>query len=411
MTALEYNPYAFATHDDPYELYARLRDESPAHWNSELEFWTLSRFSDVQEAFRDHQTFSSTGGVALEQRAHGTNDKFRQLIEMDPPEHTPVRRLVSRVFSGRKVVEMEEATRRIVDGYIDRVIRDGRCDLVADISAPFPMDVISAVLGIPEADRASLRTHADQILIREDGKMEMPQVAMEGMFELLGYFIEDLPRRRAGEGEGLISELAAAEVDGRALTDEELLGFCVLFVIAGHETTTKMVANAIELLSRHPDQLDRAAADVSLVPHVVEEVLRYHNSTQYMVRQLTRDHELHGQSMSEGDYVVLLIGAANHDPDEFGPTASAFDMDRRPDRHLGFGYGAHFCLGAHLARMEGRIALEQILTRLGDLRVDHEAKVRFHSGNVTGWTSLPLTFTPGEPLEAAPILAGTGPGR
>ena len=393
MAALVYNPYAFATHDDPHELYARLRHEAPAYWNPDLEFWALSRFADVQEAFRDYETFSSTGGVALEQRSHGTNEQFRQMIEMDPPQHTPIRRLVSRVFSSRKVAQMEETTRQIVAGYLDRVSGQGHCDLVADVSGPFPMDVISAVLGIPDGDREELRSYADQILIREDGQIEMPDVAMEGMFSLLGYFIEDLPRRRSTPRDGLISELIEAEVDGRALTEQELLGFCVLFVIAGHETTTKMVANAVELLSRHPDERAKVVADPDRVPDLVEEVLRFHNSTQYMVRQLTRDHTVHGAEMSAGDYVLLLIGAANHDETEFGPTASVFDIDRRPDRHLAFGYGAHFCLGAHLARMEGRIALEEIHRRLPEYEVDHDAKVRFHSGNVTGWTSLPLTFT------------------
>lgn len=392
MTELVYNPYAFSHHDDPYETYARLRGEAPVYRNDELDFWALSRFADVQEAFRDHATFSSAGGIALEQRAHGPSDQFRQMIEMDPPAHTPIRRLVSRVFSGRKVAEMEGQIRQIVKGYLDAAVGDGEMDLVSQFTAPFPMDVISAVLGIPEDDRAELRSFADQILIREDGKMEIPDEALEGMFALLGYFIDDLPRRKAGEGTGLISDLVTAEVEGRALTDEELLGFCVLFVIAGHETTTKMVANSVELLGRHPTQKAKVIDRPELVPDLVEEVLRFHNSTQYMVRQLTRDHTLHGVTMGAGDYVVLLIGAANHDHDEFGPTADQFLVERRPERHLAFGYGAHFCLGAALARMEGRIALEEIHRRIPDYEVDHDAKVRFHSGNVTGWTTLPVRF-------------------
>jgi cytochrome P450 len=266
---------------------------------------------------------------------------------------------------------------------------------VEDITSPYPMDVICAVLGIPEADRVSLRQHAEQIMIREDGAMTIPKIALDGMFAVLQYFIDDLPRRKAGEGEGLISDLVGLEVEGRALTDQEMLGFCVLFVIAGHETTTKMVANAVELLSRHPDQRATLVADPALVPGAVEEVLRFHNSTQYMHRTVTRDIQRHGQKMHEGDSVLLLIGAANHDPREFGPTAGQFDISRRAERHLAFGYGAHFCLGAALARLEGRVALEQIHRRIPDYTVDHDAKVRFHSSNVTGWTHLPITFTPG----------------
>ncbi len=392
-TAVEYNPYAFSVHDDPYAVYRRLREEAPAYWNDELEFWALTRFDDVLEGFRDYATLSSTGGVALEQRQYHSSE-FRQMIEMDPPEHTAFRKLVNRVFTGRKVARMEDQVRSIVGGYIDAVASQGRADLVADISGPFPMDVIAAVLGIPEGDRAGLRAHADQILIREDGVPVMPKEALEGMFGLLGYFIDELPRRRRDRQDGLITELMDAEVDGKRLTDEELLGFCVLFVIAGHETTTKMVANAIELLDRHPDQRRQLLDDPTLTADAVEEVLRFHNSTQYMHRTLTRDVELHGEQLREGQSVLLHIGAANHDHREFGPTAEEFDIDRRPERHLAFGYGAHFCLGAALARMEGRVALEEIHRRLPDYRVDRDEAVRFHSSNVTGWTSLPITYTP-----------------
>jgi len=395
---LIYNPYSFAVHDDPYDTYRRLRDEAPAFWNPELRFWALSRFTDVLEGFRDFETYSSAGGIALENRRPigQAMPDFQQMIELDPPEHTAFRSLVSRVFTGRRVADMEDEIRQIFDGYLDAVIARGSCDLVDDITSPYPMDVICSVLGVPEADRAGLRAHADRILIREDGSMAIPQEAADGMFGVLGYFIDDLPRRRVGEGSpGLVADLLDLEVDGRALSEQELLGFCVLFVIAGHETTTKMVANSIEILSRHPDQRDRLVAEPTLIPGAVEEVLRFHNSTQYMHRTVTRDLELHGEQLHAGDSVLLLIGAANHDEREFGPTAEEFDITRRPDRHLAFGYGAHFCLGAALARMEGKVALEQIHRRIPDYVVDQDAKVRFHSSNVTGWTHLPITFTPG----------------
>ena len=396
-TALSYNPFSFSVHDDPYETYARLRDEAPAYWNDDLEFWVLSRFDDVLEAFRDHETFTSTGGISLERR-HPVGEPLGgttpMMIEMDPPEHTVLRKLVSRVFTGRRVAEMEDEIRGIVDTYLDRVIEQGHADLVTDISGPFPMDVISASLGLPTEDRPRLRANADKLLIREDGSMAMPKEALDGMMALLEYFINDIDDRRTSPGTGLVSDLMGLEVEGRTLTTDELLGFCVLFVIAGHETTTKMVANSIELLSRHPEQRAAVVDDIGLVPGLVEEVLRFHNSTQYMHRTLTTDIVRHGQNMRAGDSVVLLIGAANHDPREYGPTADDFDIRRRPDRHLAFGYGAHFCLGAALARMEGKVALEQILRRIPDFEVDHEAKVRFHSSNVTGWTSLPITFSP-----------------
>jgi cytochrome P450 len=387
---LVYNPYAFSVHEDPYAVYRRLRDEAPAYWNDELEFWTLSRFADVEAGFKDHETFSSAQGIALEERRRPS--ALPMMITMDPPEHTVMRKLVSRVFTPRKVAAMEGETRRIVTGYLDRVVDVGRCDLVADLTGPFPMDVISAVLGVPPADRAALRVHADSILVRDDGVMQLPPAAVEAFGALLTYFADDLPKRRRGEGEGLITDLAAVEVDGRRLSDDEVIAFCMLFIIAGHETTTKLVANAVELLSRHPDQRAELVADLSLVPGCLEEVLRFHSSTQYMHRTVTRDVERHGRTLRAGDSVLLLIGAANRDEREFGPTVDEFDILRRPPRQIAsFGFGAHFCLGAGLARMEGRVALEEIHRRIPDYEIDHDRKVRFHSGNITGWTSLPMT--------------------
>ena len=387
---LVFNPFAFSVHEDPYAVYQRLRDEAPAYWNPELEFWALSRFDDVHAAFRAHDLYSSALGISLESR--GGASPIPMLITTDPPDHTAMRKAVNRVFTPRRVAQLEAETRRIVTGYLDRVVADGECDLVADLTGPFPMDVISAVLGVPEADRATLRTWADQVLVRDDGSMAMPAEALDGFVELIGWFSADIARRRAGFGEGLLTDLAAVDVDGRPLTDDELLGFCLLFVLAGHETTTKLVANAVELLSRHPDARRAVVADPGRIPDALEEVLRFHTSTQLMHRTATRDVEVHGEQIRAGDSVLLLIGAANHDDREFGTTADEFDIDRRPERHLAFGYGAHYCLGAGLARMEGRVALEEIHRRLPGYEVDHGAKVRFHSGNVTGWARLPVRF-------------------
>lgn len=389
---VEYNPFGFAVHEDPYAVYRRLRDEAPAYWNDELRFWALSRFQDVIEAFRDFERYSSANGVALESRGR-VNTQFRQMIEMDPPDHTAFRKLVSRVFTGARVAELEQQIRELVNGYLDEIAPIGSADLVASLSGPVPMDVISMLLGIPESDRPELRRLADKLMVREDGRIEMPPEAIEGMLGLLTYFGDDLRDRRRRRRPGLISDLLDLEVDGRRLDEQELLGFCILFVIAGHETTTKLLANAIDLLDEHPDQRARLIADPSLTPHAVEEVLRFRNSTQYMHRTLTEDVELHGERMRAGDSVLLLIGAANHDEREFGPTADRFDIDRRPERHLAFGYGPHFCLGAALARLETRVALEEIHRRIPDYTVDHDRAVRFHSGNVAGWTSLPITFT------------------
>lgn len=393
MSEIEFNPFGFSQHDDPYVTYKRMRDEAPLYWNDELKFWALTRFDDVQEGFRDTELFSSAGGIALENRRPiGESIGFDQMIEFDPPDHTVLRKLVSRVFTIRTVAKMEDEIRAIFTHYLDQVIGKGSAEVVNDLTSPYPMDVISAVLGVPPADREHLRVSSDKIMIRNDGVMGVPPAAAEGMLGLVEYFMADLPHRKAGEGSGLINDLVGYEIDGRALTDEELLGFCVLFVIAGHETTTKMVANVLELLDRHPEQKAQLAADLDLVPGAIEEVLRFHNSTQYMHRTVTRDHTMHGRTMKAGDSVLMVIGAANHDDREFGPTSEEFDIHRRPDRHLAFGYGAHFCLGAALARMEGKVAVEEIFRRVPDYQVDHDSKVRFHSSNVTGWRALPITF-------------------
>ena len=303
-----YNPFGFDLHEDPYVVYGRLRDEAPAYWNPDLEFWALSRFEDVLDGFRDLETYSSSNGVALESRGQ-TGGQFRQMIEMDPPEHTSFRKLVSRVFTGRRIADMEDQIRGVVSGYLDTIAPVGEADLVAEVSGPFPMEVISLILGIPPSDRPELRRYADQLMIRDDGRMEMPAEALEGMLGLVQYFADDLRTRRADQRDGLISDLLDLEVDGRSLTEKELLGFCVLFVVAGHETTTKLLANAVELLAEHPEQRALLVGDPTLVPDAVEETLRFNNSTQYMHRTLTHDVELHGETLEAGQSVLLVIGA------------------------------------------------------------------------------------------------------
>ena len=208
MTELVYNPFGFAHHDDPYVTYKRMRDEAPAYWNPDLEFWALSRFDDVMEGFRDTALLSSRGSVALESRRPiGESAGFHQMIEYDPPEHTVLRKLVSRVFTTRTVARMEAEIRRIFSGCLDEVVESGRAEAVNDLTSPFPMDVISAVLGVPAADRPGLRAHSDKVMIREDGVCSIPPEAAEGLFGLVSYFMEDLPKRKAGEGTGLISDL------------------------------------------------------------------------------------------------------------------------------------------------------------------------------------------------------------
>src|SRR5262245_2147565 len=390
MTApLVYDPYAYHIHEDPYPTYKRLRDEAPAYYNPDLDFYALSRFQDVWNAIQDWETYSSAEGVSLER---GSGSRPPMIIAMDPPRQQKLRRLVSKAFTPRRIAELEPTVRSLTRKYLEPVIERGACDFIQDFAAKLPMDVISTMMGVQESDQDMLRDWADTLLHREEGKSEIPRAGLEASGKLARYFAEDLARRRTRPGDDLISALLEAEVDGGRLSDAEIIGFCFLLVIAGNETTTKMLGNAMVLLARHPDQRAWLVANLGRVAGAVEEVTRYDNSSQMLARVLTRDVSLHGTTMRSGKKVLLLVGSANRDeraiecPDEF-------DV-RREQSHLAFGHGLHVCLGASLARLEGRVALEEVLPRMPDYTVDTSGLVRVHSANVRGYSQVPIRFTP-----------------
>lgn len=386
---LVYDPYAYWIHEDPYPTYKRLRDEAPAYYNPDLDFYALSRSHDVWRGIQDWETYSSAEGVALER---GSSARPPMIIAMDPPRQQQLRRLVSKAFTPRRVAALEPTVRALTRKYLEPVIERGSCDFVQDFAAKLPMDVISTMMGVTGADQDMLREWADTILHREEGKAEIPRAGLEASGNLARYFAEDLARRRAHPGDDLISALLDADVDGERLTDAEIVGFCFLLVIAGNETTTKMLGNAMVLLARHPEQRAWIAANPGGLAGAIEEVVRYDNSTQMLARVLTRDVALHGTTMQAGKKVVLLIGSANRDeraverPDEF-------DVRREP-AHLAFGHGLHVCLGASLARLEGRVGLEEVLPRMPDYTVDTAGLVRVHSANVRGYSHVPIRFAP-----------------
>jgi cytochrome P450 len=314
---------------------------------------------------------------------------------MDPPRQQKLRRLVSKAFTPRRVATMEPVIRALTRKHLEPLLARGTCDFIQDFAAKLPMDVISTMMGVEERDQDMLRHWADTLLHREEGKSEIPQAGLEASANLVRYFAEDLGRRRRQRGEDLVSALVDAEVDGERLTDMEIVGFCFLLVIAGNETTTKMLGNALTLLARHPDQRVWLLAHPERIADAVEETVRFDNSTQMLARVLTRDVALHGTTMLAGRKVLLLIGSANRDeraiarPDEF-------DVRREQQPHLAFGHGIHVCLGASLARLEGRVALEEMLPRMPDYEVDEGKLVRVHSANVRGYSSMPIRFTPRE---------------
>jgi cytochrome P450 len=388
---LEFDPYSYEIHEDPYPTYRRLRDEAPAYFNEKRRFWALSRYDDVRTALNDWRTFTSSDGITLEPLRKGTEP---HIIEMDPPRHTQLRALVSRAFTPNRMAQLERPIRARARALIEPFASTGRVDLITDFAALLPMAVISEMLGVPAADQDRLRQAADALLHREPDSEEITPAGIAGASTLYGYFDALIRERRTQPGDDLVSVLVDAEEQGHALSQSELLGFCFLLIIAGNETTTKLVGNAISWLAANPDQRALIARDPSLVPGAVEETLRYDGSTQAMARCLTHDAELHGQQMRAGTKVLLLFGSANRDERHWGPDGDRFDIRRDTAGHFALGHGIHHCLGAALARLEARVALEELLPVLGDYDVEREKVRRVHSGNVRGFASLPLRFTP-----------------
>jgi cytochrome P450 len=389
---LAYDPYAYEVHEDPYPLYRRLRDEAPLHKNETLEFWTLSRHSDVLNALRDFETFSNRNGVSVDRDAfHPAADTTMSFLAMDPPRHTRMRGLVSRGFTPRRVMDLEPRIRDRAARYLDEFSERGTCDFIADFAGKLPMDVITELLGLPEADRAMLRGWADAVVHRDEGVVDLPAAAAGAALHLLQYFQAHVDERRRRPRNDLTEALLQAEIDGDRLSEREILGFLFLMVIAGNETTTKLLANALYWLWRNPDQRDRLRADPSLIPFWVEETARFDNSTQALARLLARDTELYGTRLHEGEKVVLLIGSANRDERAF-ENPDRYDLLRNTRASLSFGHGTHFCLGAALARLEGRVALEEVWRRFSGYDVDAEGIVRVHSVNVRGFARLPIKF-------------------
>ena len=392
---LRFSPYDYQVHEDPYPIYARLRDEAPLFHNPEVGFWALSRHADVIDAFRDSERFSSAYGVSLDPSAYGPDaHRTSSFIAMDPPMHGRMRGLVSRAFTPRRVEKLEPHIRALARAYLDRALAGGPgIDLIADLAGKLPMDVISELIGVPAADRDELRRLADLVLHREEGNIDVPVAGMEASLTLVGYYADMVAERRRRPADDLTSALIAAELDGRRLSDDDLIGFLFLMVVAGNETTTKLLGHAWYWAWRNPDQRAKAFADPGRIPDWVEETLRYDTSSQFIVRTATEDIALHGGVVPAADRVVLMLGSANRDPRAF-PDPDRFDLDRTHDGQLAsFGFGRHFCLGASLARLEARVALEELVARVADYDIDEAGAQRVHSANVRGFATLPTTVT------------------
>ncbi|MDL4771682.1 MULTISPECIES: cytochrome P450 [Thermomonosporaceae] len=385
-----YSPYDYAVHEDPYPIYARLRDDAPLYRNDELGFWALSRHADVAAAFRDHSTFSSANGVSLEPSAWGPHaHRTMSFLALDPPGHTRMRALVSKGFTPRRVREMEEGIRALARKHLEPALDRREFDWVADFAGLLPMDVISEMMGVPEADRAEVRRLADLVVHRDEGLNDVPPAGMEAALTLVGYYQEMVAERRRRPTSDLTSALLEAEAGGDRLADREIIAFLFLMVVAGNETTTKLLANALYWGWRNPAEAAKPLADPARVDDWVEETLRYDTSSQMLARTVARDTVLHGRKVPEGDRMLLLVGSANRDPRVFD-RAGDYDLDRDTSPLISFGGGRHFCLGANLARLEARIALAELTARISAYEVDGARAERVHSVNVRGFAALPV---------------------
>jgi cytochrome P450 len=383
---VRFNPYSYEFHDDPFPVYRQLRDEAPSYHDDELGFWALSRYDDVVRALHDPDTFCSRFGITLE-----ADNPLPMMLTTDPPDHTALRRLVSRAFTPRRVADLEPAIRTLSCNYLDALGDRPSVDLIADYAALLPMDVISKLLGVPDGDQGQLREWSDALLHREEGDMAVTPAGIDAAYQLYKYFSAFVAERRVDPGDDdLAAALVAAESADERLTDDQVVGFLFLLIIAGNETTTKLLGNCLLALQRFPSERAKVLADPARIPDAVEEILRFETSTQLMARTLTRDVELHDRKMPEGDKVLLLLGSGNRD-ERVWDRPDVYDIDRSwPTHHLAFGHGIHVCLGAALARLEMRVSLEEFLARHPGYEIDEGALERMHSGNVRGYSRMPI---------------------
>jgi cytochrome P450 len=393
LRPVAYSPYAYEIHEDPYPVYARMRAEVPVYRNEELDFWALSRHEDVLAAFRNLDGFSNAQGVSLEPSAFGPDaHKFMSFLALDPPRHTRMRSLVGKGFTPSKVAQMEDHIRAIALEHLEPALDQGTFDFIADFAGKLPMDVISELVGVPRVDRAEVRRLADVVVHREDGVLDVPSAGMDAAMSLVAYYQAMVDERRRSRRDDLTSALLDAEIDGDKLTDDEIIAFLFLMVVAGNETTTKLLGNAWYWAWRHPDERVKPFGDRGRVDSWIEETLRYDTSSQMLLRVTRIPMELHGVAIPEGSRVLLLVGSANRDESVF-PHADRYDLDRDTGRLVSFGSGRHFCMGAPMARLEARIGLTELVGRVRSYDVDPGGIERVHSINVRGLAALPTTVT------------------
>lgn len=397
---------------DPYAYFSVLRERDPVHWNERYRAWIVTRYADVAAGFRGKELSSDrvipyVATLPAEERM-AREPTFRILsnwmVFRDPPDHTRLRRLVYRAFTGPALEQMQDRVSVIVDELLDDLADRREIDLIQDFAYPLPAIVIAEMLGVPSQDRDLFKGWSDDITALVFAALDAPDRRMraqQGLIDLSEYLVELVDHYRNAPGDNLISQLIAVEEEGERLSRDELIATCCLLLFGGHETTTNLVANGTLALLQHPGEAELLRAEPELMGSAIEEILRYDGPARVSFRVVGIDHELHGRRLRAGERVFLVPSSANRDPTAF-EHPDRLDVRRTPNRHVGFGMGAHYCLGAALARLEGRLALAAILDRLRGLRVT-DAPLVWHPTMLSrGMQSLPLEFDELLTSDAAP---------
>jgi len=394
--SIEFDPFSQDFFDGAYDTYRRLRNEAPVYYSAKWDFWALTRYDDVAPATKDHETYSSAKGATLDMvKAHDDAIPVpKVIISMDPPEHEKMRKLVSKVFTPRAIAALEDMVREKVYECLDALDPSG-FDIVADFSALFPNEVITTMLGVPKEDRDQIRLWLDLLLERHPGEIATTKQGYEASMNTGIYYYNLIQQRRAAPRDDMISRLIDTEIerDGvvEKLTDVDISGFAAMLGGAGAETVTKLIGNAMVAFADFPDQWRKLRDDRSKVPAAVEELLRYEAPSQYQIRTATRDVTYYGTTIPAGSAVLLVTGSATRDERMFDdPDRLDVDRERKMGFNLAFGYGVHSCLGAALARMESRIALEALLDLIPEYEVDRGGLRRVAMTNVCGWSNVPV---------------------
>jgi len=397
---------------NPYPLYARLRTEAPVYWDPYLHAWVVTRYTDVITVlhhFSANRTPSpeQLAKIGLSELAPVAQVMVKQMLFMDPPDHTRLRSLASTAFTPARVEALRSHISDILDRLLEPLLSAGRMDVIADLAAPLPAIVTAEMMGLPTADANQLKDwSADfaEVLGNFQHNPDRASRTLKCVEEMTSYFRDAINQIRVEPREGLINALLTAEIDGDRLTEEEIIANCIVTMVGGQETTTNLIGNGVLTLMRHPDQLERLRNDLTLIPSAVEELLRYESPSQHTARICREDTELGGKLIRKGQAVIAVMGAGNRDPERF-PDPDRLDLGRTDNRHLAFGWASHFCFGAPLARIEGQLTFEALVRRTSNLALESGPLVWRDNLGLRGLTSLPVTFEAQSQPESPAIIA------